>query len=104
MISEFNVTSPANEYELGEALRGQSLTNRILELTVTREADELSVRRGTPTEPRSMWLSVEEIHLKRPTYILGRVAIDEVFHAARLEATTDEDDDRNNKLRLFVVE
>lgn len=106
-MHEFRVIIPATEESLSTELRSQPLTDRVLQLTVALEPDELSIRRGirrggAATE-EVLELHVDSIHTERPTAVMGRVTINGVFRAARIDAVGD-GDDSTNTLRLSVVE
>ena len=100
---EYDIISPANEHELSERLRAQPLTSRVLELTVKKVLDELSVRRGDSADEEMIEFHVDTLHLDRPTAIMGRAVVATALRAARIDALDEHDDDRENKLRLVVA-
>ena len=99
----YDITSPANEAELGQALRSMPLTGAVLKLTVERQLDEFSARREV-SEPEEMDFTPETIYTTRPTVILGSVAIRGMrVGEARIDAE-DNGEDSDNALSLTVVE
>lgn len=98
----YKVISPADEAELGRMLRAGSLTGAVLELTVQKQLDEFSLRRGVTNELVEMSFVPDTISLRRPTMIMGQVATQEALFEARLEATGEDELDKNNGLRLIV--
>lgn len=102
-MHEFRVIIPATEEGLSTELRSKSLTDRVLQLTVALEPDELSIRRGDAATEEVLEFHVDSIHTERPTAVVGRVAINGAFRAARIDAVGD-GGDSTNTLRLSVVE
>ena len=99
----YDIIQPPNEHELGERLRERPLSERTIVLTVQEELDELSRRRGVETSQQELEFRIGEIHLDRPTFIMGMVAIKSTARAARIDAVGDSTDDRENSLRLVVA-
>ena len=102
-MNVYDIISPANEHELSEDLRARSLTARVLELTVKKTRDELSIRRGDVSDEEQLQFYIDTLHLDRPTAIMGKIAVAEVFRAARIDALDEHEDDSQNRLRLIVA-
>lgn len=98
----YDIIKPANEQELSQELRSKPLANRVIQLTVKEVPDELSLRReDTPVEEEFAF-RVDTLHLDRPTAVMGAIAVAEALRTARIDATGDNEDDRENKLKLIV--
>lgn len=100
----FDITSPPNEFELSKLIRRSPLTGAVLELTVIHEPDELSARRNNKPVSKNLQFTIETIHTTRPVAILGQVAMDGASKPGRIDTLGDSEDDKENHLRLTVVD
>lgn len=105
-VKEYNITVPPNEEKLSIQLREQSLTGAVLELTVERINDDLFYRRNRDgVTPEKREFHVDSIDFERPTIIIGRVAVrGKIVGLGRIEATSSNDDDSQNKLKLTEIQ
>lgn len=102
-MEKYKVVSPANEQELSRILRTNKLTGLVLDLTVLRELDELSIRRGEVPEPTTIGFQLEEIHLNRPAFLFGMaMAGDDIIGPARIDVVGDNEDEESNDLELLI--
>lgn len=101
----YDIIKPANEAELGKALRDQPLTGAVLRLTTERQLSELEKWNGVEPSTENLDFNVETIFTARPTAVLGRVAINGIMLGeGRINALSDSEDDEQNKLSLTIVE
>ncbi len=100
----FNIIAPPNEAELSRLLRAAPLTGAVLRLTVERQRDELSLRRGTPPAVEDFEFAVDTIYTTRPTAILGTIMVGETNKSGRIDAIGDGVEEEQNLLTLTVID